>query len=87
MDWDTPYPEESSMSVSVTKPQRSPSLERLLIRHRLESEQLRQELGDPREALAAFVREHYDQESVAEALRDLIGPGNVGDADDVIDEQ
>jgi hypothetical protein len=78
-------PEESPMTVPMTKPRRAPSLERLLERHRLEAEQLRQELGDPREALAAFVCEHYDQELLAEAFQDLIGGGNVENADDLID--
>ncbi|MGH2533608.1 MAG: hypothetical protein ACRDJW_15020 [Thermomicrobiales bacterium] len=73
------------MAVSVTRSQRTPALERLLERHRLEAEQLRRELGDPQEALAAFVREHYDQELLAAAFQDLIG-GNVWDADDLIDE-
>ncbi|MGH2562554.1 MAG: hypothetical protein ACRDJH_26135 [Thermomicrobiales bacterium] len=75
------------MATPVTKPPQSPSLERLLERHRLEAEQLRQELGDPKEALAAFVREHYDQELLAEAFHDLIGGSNVWDADDMIDER
>jgi hypothetical protein len=59
------------MAVEVKRPPRPPSLERALAAHREEAARLREELGDPAEALASFVREHYDQEALEQVARDM----------------
>ncbi len=41
----------------------SERLERRIEEHRAEVARLRAELGDPREALSAFVRSHFDLEA------------------------
>ena len=48
----------------------SPDLQRVLDWHRAEAARLREELGDPMEAMSAFVREHFDRESLEESLRE-----------------
>lgn len=46
----------------------SPQLQRVLDMYREEAERLREQLGDPNEALSALVREHFDFESLDETL-------------------
>lgn len=59
----------------------SPALERLLARHRDEAQRLRDQLGDPDEALGRIVRDTFDAASLAEAFRDLTEGGSVWDDD------
>jgi hypothetical protein len=59
----------------------SPALERLLARHREEAKRLKEQLGDPDEALGQVVRESFDADSLAEAYRELTEGGSVWDDD------
>ena len=59
------------MAAPATKPAKiSPELQRVLDWHREEAARLREELGDPMEAMSAFVRKHFDPESLEESLRE-----------------
>lgn len=57
------------MATPATKQTISPHLQRILDEHRKEAARLREKLGDPDEALSAFVREHFDREALEEAIR------------------
>ncbi|MGH2560513.1 MAG: hypothetical protein ACRDJH_15735 [Thermomicrobiales bacterium] len=59
------------MAVEVKRPPRPASLERVLAAHREEAARLREELGDPAEALSSFVREQYDREALEEVAREM----------------
>ena len=59
------------MVTPLSKPRLSPALERRLAQHRIEVERLRRGLGDPAEALSAFVREHYDQAALSLAFQEM----------------
>lgn len=59
------------MSAQVAHPTPASVLAEVLVRHRQEMVRLRAELGDPDEALSAFVREHFDQTALAEVAREL----------------
>ncbi len=47
-----------------------PELQRVLDWHREEAARLREQLGDPMEAMSSWVRKHLDRESLEETLRD-----------------
>jgi len=55
---------------AVRKSTISPELQSVLDWHREEAARLREELGDPMEAMASWVREHLDRESLEESLRE-----------------
>ena len=75
------------MATQVKTPQQE-ALERLVARGRQDSEHARRLLGgDPQHALAAFVRETYDQELLAQTLRDMIEHGPGWAEDDSVDER
>lgn len=44
-------------------------LDRRLAEHREEVARLREQLGDPEEALSAFIREHFDRDALEQAVR------------------
>jgi len=48
----------------------SPELQKVLDIHREEAARLREQLGDPMEAMASWVREHLDRESLEATLRE-----------------
>ncbi len=60
----------------------TPALERLLARHREEAVRLREQLGDPDEALGRIVRDTFDAATLAEAFRDLTAGGSIWDDDE-----
>ena len=58
------------MVVEHVTPGLPPAVQRRIAELRAEAARLRAELGDPEEALSTFVREHFDREALAAALRD-----------------
>lgn len=64
------------MAVEVKRPPRPASLERALALHREEAARLREELGDPGEALSAFVRATFDREALEEVYDELLRGGS-----------
>lgn len=75
------------MATQVKTPQQE-ALERLVTQGRKDSERARQLLGgDPQQALAVFVRETYDEELLAQTLRDMIERGPGWDEDESADER
>ncbi|MGH2535746.1 MAG: hypothetical protein ACRDJW_26135 [Thermomicrobiales bacterium] len=71
------------MAIEVERPPRPASLERVLAAHREEAERLREELGDPAEALASFVREQYDPAALEDVARDMREGASFWHDDDV----
>ncbi len=66
----------------------SPQLQKAIDRHRGEVARLREELpGDPIEALAAFVREHFDQDALAQVAREMRNGASVWNDDDELWER
>jgi hypothetical protein len=60
------------MAVEVKRPPRPASLERVLAAHREEAARLREELGDPAEALSSWVREHYNRADPEQVYDDML---------------
>ena len=60
--WDR---EKTAMATKIADVRLSPGLAELIGEHRAEVARLRAEVGDPEEALSAFVREHFDQDALA----------------------
>ncbi|HET8524323.1 MAG TPA: hypothetical protein VFL82_13895 [Thermomicrobiales bacterium] len=56
----------------VANVQPSEALKKLLERHQAEAERLRQEMGDPEEALSAFVRAHFDIDILEDIFNEMI---------------
>jgi hypothetical protein len=65
----------------------SPELQRVLDWHRAEAARLREKLGDPEEAMAAFVREHFDQEAAAQVAREMRNGASFWNDDDELWER
>ena len=65
------------MVVKHSTPGLPPALQRRIAEHRAEVARLRAELGDPEEALSAFVREHLDRDALAAALLDEVEHADV----------
>lgn len=54
---------------ATTHPRVSPHLQRVWDRHREEAARLREQYGDPEDAVSSFIRTHFDREALEEALR------------------
>jgi hypothetical protein len=69
----------------VKSPAISPALQRRIAEHRLEVARLRQELGDPEEAMRRFVESTFSPEALIETFAEMFRDGEwIGDnADDV----
>ena len=64
------------MATEIATSTISPALERRIAEHRIEAERLRAELGDPAEALAAWVRDNLDRDALLFAFEEqLAGRG------------
>lgn len=70
------------MARSVTNAPISPQLQHIFDRTDEEAERLREEYGDSGEALASYIREHLDRESLEEELDVLLHGGYDGDEDE-----
>jgi hypothetical protein len=70
-----------STSESLTRLKLSPQLEERLNLHWEEVARLREEIGDPQEALFALVRDTFSFESLASAARQCSGHGDDDDLD------
>ena len=65
----------------MTTSTRFAALERLLERHRVEAERLREERGDPETWVGDVVRSLFDAESLESAFQDLTRPAPLFDND------
>jgi hypothetical protein len=65
-----PRRDAAIMIVERAAPDLTPTMRRRIGELRAEASRLRAELGEPDEALSAFVRAHFDRDALAAALRD-----------------
>jgi hypothetical protein len=64
----------------------APAVAELIAAHRANLPRLRAELGDPDEALSAFVREHFDRDALAAAYEAMLRyPGAWAEDEDEIE--
>jgi hypothetical protein len=70
------------MAIEVKHALRPGSLAKVLSAHREEATRLRKELGDPEEALSAFVRSTFDRDALESAYQDLWEGGSFWAEDD-----
>lgn len=65
----------------------SPELQKVLDWHREEAARLREKLGDPEEAMSAFVREHFDQKALEQVAREMRNGASFWNDDDELWER
>jgi hypothetical protein len=75
----------TAASRPLTRPQLSPQLEERLTLHKEEVARLREEIGDPQEALFALVRDSFSAEALTSGYRRLNGQWVAWDDDDDLD--
>jgi hypothetical protein len=76
------------MIVEHAAPGLTPTIRRRIGELRAEAPRLRAELGEPEEALSAFVRAHFDRDALAAALQDELDhvtEAAEGDHDSAVD--